>query len=115
MFDIPKMSLACLGYVNLLSTDFVLEFLRCPMIFCNWDALSVLILNIIVLVVTLFRPVKTSEAPADHMAHFLDDVVIALLYLTIIEVIGCYDGSALQLDSIGSEALGAHDLMCELR
>lgn len=94
MLDVSEVSLACLGlkhYVMLLPPDFVLEFLRwCPVIFGDRDALSILVLDMIVLVMSLLGPIKTSKAPADHVAHFLDDVVIALLYFPLtIDVVRC--------------------------
>ena len=94
MLDVAEVSLTRLGlehYVMLLRVILVQEFLRwCPVIFSDRDALSILILDIIVLVMTLLWPIKTSKAPADHVAHFLDDVVIALLYFPlIIDIICC--------------------------
>lgn len=117
MLNVPEMSLARLGLEHYvwLSTDFVLEFLWWrPVIFGDWDALSILVLDIVVLVVRLLWSIETGKATADHMAHFLDNCIITLCNLLIIYIIRRYNGWAVELNPVGVKPLGAHDLMGEL-
>ena len=50
----------------------------------NEDALSILVLDKTILVMTLLWPVKTSKALADHVVQILGDIVILLLYYPLI-------------------------------